>query len=53
MIVKMKRVVLITQEKDTNCFLERIRKLGLLHIEHLTLPKGERLDLLSSQIALL
>lgn len=53
MIVKMKRVILITQEKDANYLLERIRRLGLLHIEHLTLPKGERLDYLNSQIALL
>ena len=45
MIVKMKRVILITQEKDANYLLERIRRLGLLHIEHLTLPKGESLTI--------
>jgi len=41
MIVKMKKITLITQSKDMDVTLERLRGLGLLHVEHVNPLAGE------------
>jgi len=41
MIVKMKKITLVVQSKDISVTLERLRGLGLLHVEHVNQPKGE------------
>jgi len=41
MIVKMKKITLVTQSKDLGVTLEHLRDLGLLHVEHENLPAGE------------
>ncbi|MFA5388524.1 MAG: hypothetical protein WC312_02070 [Candidatus Omnitrophota bacterium] len=60
MIVKMKKIILITQSKDMESALESVRKLGLLHVEHENAPSGgniaalkERLSRISKAIAVL
>ncbi len=53
MIVRMKKVVLVTQDKDATHLLEKVRKLRLLHIEHINPPKGDKLDILNNDSALL
>src|SRR3989338_5487506 len=41
MIVKMKRLTIIVAESHRRKILERLRKLGAVHIKHLTKPSGE------------
>jgi len=41
MIVPMKKVFLVIQAKDAQGLLERVRKLGILHVENVNTPKGE------------
>jgi len=60
MIVKMKKIILITQSKDINSALEAVRRLGLLHVEHENAPGGaniaslkEKLNRVSKTIAVL
>jgi len=53
MIVPMKKLFLVTQDKDAQASLEEIRKLGVLHIEHLNAPKGNKLALLNNDSALI
>lgn len=43
MIVKMKKIILITQSKDIDSALEAVRRLGLLHVEHENAPGGENI----------
>ncbi|MBN2831360.1 MAG: hypothetical protein JXL82_03675 [Candidatus Omnitrophica bacterium] len=49
----MKKIFLVTQEKDAGDALEKIRKLGVLHVEHLNAPKGEKLIFLNNDLALI
>lgn len=53
MIVPMKKVFLVMQAKDAQGLLEKVRKLGILHVEHLNTPKGEKLTALSKDLSLL
>ena len=60
MIVKMKKIILITQSKDIDSTLESVRRLGLLHVEHENAPlRGniavlkEKLNRVSKAIAVL
>jgi V/A-type H+-transporting ATPase subunit I len=53
MIVRMKKLFLVTQDKDAQASLEKIRKLGVLHVEHLNTPKGDRLTILNNDLALI
>ena len=60
MIVKMKKIILITQSKDIDSVLESVRRLGLLHVEHENAPSGgniaalkEKLNRVSEAIAVL
>src|SRR3989338_1280067 len=50
MIVKMKKIILITQSKDIDSALESVRELGLLHIEHEGAPSGEDITALKEKL---
>lgn len=41
MIVRMKKIMVLVQSKDTDPTLGTLRKLGVLHIEHQNIPKSE------------
>jgi V/A-type H+-transporting ATPase subunit I len=53
MIVPMKKVSIIVQSKDAASTTERLRSLGALHIEHQRTPKGEDVDAIRGDIALI
>ena len=53
MIVPMKKVFLVIQAKDAQGLLERVRKLGILHVENVNTPKGDKLSALNKDLALL
>jgi V/A-type H+-transporting ATPase subunit I len=53
MIVPMKKIFLVMQAKDAQGSLEKVRKLGILHVEHLNTPKGDKLTALSKDAVLL
>ena len=50
MIVKMKKITLITQSKDIDSTLEAVRRLGLLHVEHEHAPGGENITSLKEKL---
>ncbi len=50
MIVKMKKIILITQSKDIDSTLESVRRLGLLHVEHENAPLGENIAALKEKL---
>ncbi|MCK9574063.1 MAG: hypothetical protein M0R20_06705 [Candidatus Omnitrophica bacterium] len=52
MIVKMKKATILVQDKDAKETTASLRKLGLLHIEHQTVPEGKELNLLQEELAL-
>lgn len=51
MIVKMKKISVVLQDKDIRLGLESLREVGILHLEHFDAPKGEELDLLQEEHA--
>jgi len=51
MIVKMKKVTLITQLKDIDATLEAVRSMGLLHVEHENSPGGENITSLKEKLS--
>jgi V/A-type H+-transporting ATPase subunit I len=53
MIVPMKRVAVFTQAKDALVTIEKLRALGLLHLEHQNLPQGLEITNLQQDLALL
>jgi len=52
MIVSMKKVAVITQAKDSLVTLNKLRSMGVLHVEHEQPPKGKNITLLHEEIAL-
>ena len=44
MIVPMKKIFLIVQEKDSLLTLERLQSLGTLHVEHVQTPKSPKIS---------
>jgi V/A-type H+/Na+-transporting ATPase subunit I len=44
MIVKMKKITVVVQEKDRAETLDRLSDLGLVHVEHLREPAGRSLE---------
>lgn len=52
MIVPMKKITLIVQDKDAGPTLLKLRSLGLLHIEHQRIPIGGDISRLQDDIAL-
>lgn len=53
MIVPMKKIAVIVQDKDAQAALSRLRNLGVLHVEHAQPPKGEDLTKLQADLGLL
>ncbi len=53
MIVSMKKVAVITQAKDSLVTLNKLRSLGVLHVEHEQPPKGKNITVLHEETALL
>lgn len=52
MIVPMKKITLITLEKNADTAISNLRKLGVLHVEHRQRPHGEEIDKLKDNITL-
>ena len=52
MIVPMKKVFLIVQNKDANSSVKNLRELGLLHVEHERDPKGQELSSIQDNLNL-
>jgi V/A-type H+/Na+-transporting ATPase subunit I len=52
MIVAMKKVCCISQEKDALETLSQLRSLGLVHVEHQQPPQGKDISLLQEDISL-
>ena len=53
MIVAMKKVFLVVQGKDAEFLLKGVRKLGVLHVENVIPPKGDKLAVLHNDLFLL
>ncbi len=51
MIVKMKKITILVEEKETNEALKKLRKLGVVHIKNVQQPKSEKLTELENNIA--
>lgn len=51
MIVPMKKVFILTQAKDAMPAVKSLRNLGVLHVEHLSMPGGEDINSLREDIA--
>jgi V/A-type H+-transporting ATPase subunit I len=49
MIVKMKKISVVVQDKDIRESLDALAAAGVLHLEHHVSPKGEDLDLLREE----
>jgi len=52
MIVAMKKVSVIVQSKDAQSAINRLRSLGVLHVEHQQAPKGDDISRAQEGIAL-
>lgn len=53
MIVRMKKVAIFVQSKDTQDALKTLRSLGALHVEHVQTPKGGDIRAIKNDIALI
>ncbi len=53
MIVPMKKVFLITQTKDADACLKKLRQLGVLHLEHQNPPQGAGLAPIHEDLTLI
>lgn len=53
MIIKMKKATILVQDKDAKVAAAKLRALGLLHIEHQTVPQGKELNVLQEELALI
>jgi len=53
MIVPMKKVAIIIQARDASSTVDRVRSLGVLHVEHQTAPRGADVTALRDDLALL
>lgn len=51
MIVPMKKVIVVVQEKDREETLSRLARLGLVHLEHLREPEGRSLEAARARLA--
>lgn len=52
MIVPMKKVTIIVQEKDAQAALEDLRRLSLLHLEYVREPHGQDINSLQEELTL-
>jgi V/A-type H+-transporting ATPase subunit I len=53
MIVPMKKVILVSQTKDAKDTVKALRRMGLVHIEHICPPQGKDIIALSEDILLI
>lgn len=53
MIVRMKKIALITQAKDAQDALKSLRSLGVVHVEHSQLPKNKDINLIQDDLSLI
>ncbi|MBP7056654.1 MAG: hypothetical protein KBB52_07360 [Candidatus Omnitrophica bacterium] len=53
MIVPMKKAAIILQAKDTDDAVAKLRRLGVLHIEHQEMPQGKDIASLKDDIAVI
>ncbi|MDI6606289.1 MAG: hypothetical protein QME65_04000, partial [Candidatus Omnitrophota bacterium] len=51
MIVPMKKIAVIVQEKDAEPAIKRLRSLGVLHVEHQEIPRGGNIAGLQEEMA--
>jgi len=51
MIVKMKKISVILEDKEIRAALIALAETGVVHLEHLETPRGEELDLLKEEHA--
>ncbi|NQT00028.1 MAG: hypothetical protein HQ595_03000 [Candidatus Omnitrophica bacterium] len=49
----MKKVAILVQSKDSHVSVERLRELGVLHVEHKQLPKGDNVSALKEDLNLI
>lgn len=49
MIVPMKEITVLVTKKEIENSLKKLRKLGVVHIDHINLPQGEELSKLESK----
>ncbi|MBL7084786.1 MAG: hypothetical protein ISS43_01600 [Candidatus Omnitrophica bacterium] len=52
MIVPMKKVAILVQSKEAPCAIEKLRSLGVVHVEHQQMPKGKDISSIQDEIAL-
>lgn len=52
MIVPMKKMAVIVQEKDADSAILKLRTLGVLHVEHQKAPSGQDISALGDEVAL-
>lgn len=53
MIVPMKKATVITQLKDSESAVKKLRSIGVLHVEHTQEPKGKDISAINENIALI
>ncbi len=51
MIVEMKKIYVVLEDKEIHAALDSLAEVGVLHVEHDTLPKGDRVERLRLEIA--
>ncbi len=52
MIVPMKKIYVVCQDKDARDAVARLRQIGVVHVEHLRQPQAKEIILLQERIAL-
>ena len=52
MIVAMKKIAIIMQQKDAKEGIEALRSLGVVHVEHQQAPEGKDINLLQDDLSL-
>ena len=53
MIVPMKKIAILVQAKDSEPAIDKLRTLGVVHVEHQQLPKGANISGLTDELALI
>ena len=53
MIVPMKKITVIVQSKDADSTVNKLRTLGMLHVEHQQTPKGKDISAIHDEMHLI
>ena len=51
MIVRMKKAIIMVQAKDSTAVVEKLRSLGVLHVEHIQEPKSKDISIINDGIS--